>query len=80
MKGYDLVFGLPWFDKHDPHISWKVRTMYFDKPYVYGNCLTHGQPVLVHSNKHRKTKGTPPDPNQAYANVDIELVSGQAQA
>lgn len=46
MKGFDLIFGLPWLEDHNPHIDWRMRTMTFDN---------HNQ-LLYNINKEAKVR------------------------
>jgi hypothetical protein len=79
MNGYDLIFGMPWLEDHNPHIDWRDRTMSFRDEHCFANCLAKGQPVLVHSSRHKKKKRVV-ETNPAYAMFDIHHVSGRAAA
>ena len=80
MTGYDLIFGLPWLEEHNPHIDWRDRTMLFESEHCYANCLSHGETVLVHSARHRRKRPAAKEPNPAYALMDIQHISGAAAA
>ena len=79
MTGYDLIFGLPWLEEHNPHIDWRDRTMRFASEHCYANCLAHGTDVLVHSARHKR-RPADKETNPAYALMDIHHVTGAAAA
>ena len=51
---YDLILGLPWLRKHDPHISWSENFLSFDKSYCRTHCFpTNYHQICVHGTKRR---------------------------
>ena len=46
---HDIILGLPWFEKHNPTIDWKSRTIIFDSPYCIDECNS-GQIVTMNFN------------------------------
>ena len=79
MKGYDLIFGMPWLSKHNPHIDWKRNTMTFDDPDCFADCLQHGEPAVVRSKNHKKAY-TAPFLYAFHTGHDVHQVSGYAAA
>lgn len=75
MKGYDLIFGTPWLEKHNPRICWRKHTMTFDDDDCFADCLIHGKPVVIHSKNHKKAA---PTVLAALVGKDIFDISGRA--
>lgn len=48
---FQIILGMPWLEQHDPHISFKERTITLNSDYCMSHCLLHSRPVTVHSDK-----------------------------
>lgn len=49
---FDIVLGMPWLEQHDPHISFKNRTITLNSDHCMSHCLLHSRPVTIHSDRH----------------------------
>lgn len=46
--GYDVIFGQPWLERHDPTIRWSERAISLDSDYCRRNCLREAQIGRAH--------------------------------
>lgn len=76
---FDIILGMPWLEQHDPHISFKERTITLNSNHCMSHCLLHSRPVTIHSNHSssgdRNKKPKPPDKDiaeiSAYAFMEM---------
>jgi hypothetical protein len=45
---HDLIFGIPWHRKHNPHIDYENETLTFRSEYCRRHCAHHGQTVRLY--------------------------------
>ena len=52
---YHMVLGMTFLEEHDPDISWKDRTMTFNKDHCRTSCLQFGRPCTLSVDDHGRT-------------------------
>jgi len=81
LVGYDLIYGQPWLELHDPMTRWSERTFLFDSAHCTANCLLHGLPVrlMCDKNGYSKTETCKPAPgeNICFISADAAIAMGK---
>ena len=74
---FDVVFGMPWLEQHNPALALGDRTMTFNSDYCMAHCLLHSKPVTIQSLTPPRGK-QPREKATRITNTDIAEVSAYA--
>lgn len=54
LGAFNIILGMPWMERHDPHISFAERSLTLNSDYCMSNCLLHHQPSTIYSGPRKE--------------------------
>lgn len=60
LSKFDLIFGMPWLEEHNPKLFLRKKTLTFDLKFYISNCLLYSRAYTVNS-CFSKNNGAKPD-------------------